>query len=306
MKLRDLHLGRRYPPLFGRVSLWLALLMAFELTMQLTDPLYWGVRVGAVTVAGFLPESVRSNPHLLLPLWWIFAICALLWALNWAIPISSWGATLAFFFYVSLYLDNITFPLHECHLTTLVLFVYCAWYQFYWREIRVAIKRGDFWTTPLYPRWVYSTCLFAICWSYFLPGVSKLIEGQGFLWADGLTLQLWILARGQHEGWLGALVVAHRSLARLLQVSGLAFELTFPLALVFPRFRLIAGLFITAFHLANVFLLDVDFVANTVVLWTFFYLWPLFERYDDVILARFTRHFAAAETSQSDLPTSCA
>jgi len=124
-----------------------------------------------------------------------------------------------------------------------------------------------------------------------------MIEGQGFLWADGLTLQLWILARGQHEGWLGALLVAHRSLAMLLQVSGLVFELTFPLALVFPRFRLFVGLFITAFHLANIVMLDVDFVANTVVLWTFFYLWPLFERYGDVILARFTRHFAAAEKS---------
>lgn len=298
-----LDLARLEPGRFGRLSLWVLLALAAMLMNQLPlDHLYQGVRVGTVSAAGLLPEPLRTGPSAFPLLHAVFLVCALLWAFTWAVPGSAWGATLAFTLYVSLYLENVPHWDHKCHVVNLILFVYCAWYHIHAAAIRRAARARRLWTAPIYPRWVYLASVFAICCHYMLAGVSKLVEGQGVRWADGLTLQMWVLARGDGFTGLGAQVVNHRGLALALQATVLAVELAMPLALLFPWFRVAAGLFFTGFHVsARTIFPDVVFTANMVVVCTFFLLPPVLTWGERWALPTET----SAESEQEDCEENC-
>jgi len=271
-----LDLTRLSTPLFGRVSVALVLLMALHLTANMPlERLGQGISVGTVSAAGLLPAWLYGDVRLLALLWVAFVVCGALWMGDWMVPLSSWGATLAFTGYVSVYLQNAPFWDHKCHLLNLVMFVQCAWYHIYAQEIRAARREGRLLTTPLYPQWAYVASVFAICCHYFFAGLSKLIEGGGLRWADGLTFQLWILARGDGDTWLGSMVLAHRSLSQVFQITALGFELLVPLALFWPRFRVAVGLFFIGFHLSSHQIFpDVVFTANLVVVCLFFVMEP--------------------------------
>jgi hypothetical protein len=97
--------------------------------------------------------------------------------------------------------------------------------------------------------------------TYFLAGYAKLAL-SGPNWADGTSLQHYLLVRGAPSGiWLAA----HPGVCAVLAATSLFWELTFPVVLVWPWLRWLyvpAGL---AFHIVSQYVLGVGFA----------YFWPL-------------------------------
>jgi hypothetical protein len=118
--------------------------------------------------------------------------------------------------------------------------------------------------TSRFARWPFELLLVELAFYYFDAGFTKLSR-SGLAWADGSTLQYYALLHGTV---LGGWLAPHLGLCALLSAGALAFELGFPLALVFRRLRpwfLAAGV---CFHVGNHLLLDLIF-------WPVFAVYPL-------------------------------
>jgi hypothetical protein len=122
-----------------------------------------------------------------------------------------------------------------------------------WTRARGRVARDN--STSIYARWPLELVYVELAAFYFLAGLAKL-RGSGFAWADGWTLQFHLLEKQAPAGlWLAQDLV----LCSILSGLVLAFELTFPVGIVFRRVRpmyLIGGLL---FHLGTTVFLRVDF-----------------------------------------------
>jgi hypothetical protein len=104
-------------------------------------------------------------------------------------------------------------------------------------------------------RWPLELLFVALASFYFQAGFAKLSVG-GLAWADGYTLQYYLIDKGAPAGaWIAASLPA----CRVLSILVLALELTFPLAIVIRPLRplYLAGGF--AFHLGTTWLMGLSF-----------------------------------------------
>src|SRR5262249_37547113 len=91
--------------------------------------------------------------------------------------------------------------------------------------------------------------------TYFLAGYAKLVLA-GPAWGDGVSLQHYLLLRGQPIGyWLAE----HAAVCTVLSVATLVLELTFPVVLFWPRLRWLFVPAVVAFHLVSEYVLGVGF-----------------------------------------------
>jgi hypothetical protein len=91
--------------------------------------------------------------------------------------------------------------------------------------------------------------------TYFLAGYAKLVLA-GPAWGDGVSLQHYLLLRGQPVGyWLAE----HPAVCAVLSVTTLVLELTFPVVLFWPRLRWLYVPAAVAFHLVSEYVLGVGF-----------------------------------------------
>lgn len=106
-----------------------------------------------------------------------------------------------------------------------------------------------------YARWPFDLLFAELAAYYFLAGFAKLRE-SGVLWADGATLQYYLLEKATPAGlWLAE----HVLLCGVLSVMVLAFELAWPLGVVLRRLRpvlLVSGL---TFHWGTIVFLRISF-----------------------------------------------
>lgn len=107
----------------------------------------------------------------------------------------------------------------------------------------------------VYARWPFDLLFVELAAYYFLAGVAKLRE-SGLLWADGATLQYYLLEKATPAGlWLAG----HVRLCSALSVLVLVFELSWPLGVVLRRLRpalLVAGL---GFYWGTIVFLRISF-----------------------------------------------
>lgn len=116
------------------------------------------------------------------------------------------------------------------------------------RPARVQTVSGD-------ASWPFELLFVELAAFYFQAGFAKLSVG-GLGWADGYTLQFYLLEKARPAGlWLAP----HLRLCRALSASVLAFELGFPIAVFLRRLRpiFLAGGFL--FHLGTTVFMDVAF-----------------------------------------------
>lgn len=150
-------------------------------------------------------------------------------------------------------------------------------------------------STSRFARWPFELLLVELAFYYFDAGFTKL-DRSGLAWADGSTLQYYVLLHGTA---LGGWLAPHPWLCALLSAGALAFELGFPLALVVRRLRpwfLAAGV---CFHIGNHLLLDLIFwpvlaVYPLVVPWSLLQrrAGTLLHRYGAPLRARLARGFS--------------
>lgn len=106
-----------------------------------------------------------------------------------------------------------------------------------------------------FARWPFELVWIELAAYYFLAGVAKLAHG-GLAWADGYTLQYYLLEKETPAGlWLAS----HLSLCQALSALVLVFELGFALSILWRRLRvpLLIGGF--AFHLGTIVFLRISF-----------------------------------------------
>ena len=248
MRRRLDRLGDLSLPHYSQFVLAVVLLVAVDLAMQ-TGSRVEGPRRGAVSVLGFLPAGVLADPVWPAVCRWTLAVAAVLWLLQLLVPLSSWLAVAAFTAAGAFYEENLDYVDHVHHLTHGVLFLHALWYHFYRREIRDALGRGAFWTTPLAPAWLPAGALFLVGTFYTWGGITKLVY-SGRAWASGVPMQLWAHLWGREGYFLRDWIVGHRWIARAGQISILTVETFAWLAWFDRRLRIAIGLvLVVGFHL---------------------------------------------------------
>lgn len=272
-------LGQRTLPHHGQLVLWALLGAAVFLTGH-TTPWARGEPTGAtVTILSSLPRAWLESPALHTALRGAVWAGALLWLAQVLIPWSAWVTVLAFTALVAQYEENLTYVDHMFHVTNMLLIVHALWYHLCATDIRAALRRGTFWTEPLYPRWVRAAGLLSIGVFYSLVGVNKLLE-SGLDWVNGTSLQLWALAFGRPSA-ARDLLLAHRPLAVALQAVTLAAETLALVAVAWPWPRALIGALLVGFHLGQHVLFGWAFHGNTLLL--VLLLFPVAEALDRLV-----------------------
>jgi hypothetical protein len=222
-------------------------------------------RAGLVSVVSFLPDAVLLNGFIFRVYGLLFAVAAVLWVGRVGLPWSSWLAALSFTAVAALYLENASQVTHVTHLTNTLLLLYALWYHCYADDIRTASRRGECWTTPVFPRWVHALSVFSVGLFYGWSGLSKLLE-SGPSWANGTSLQLWVRLFGDSHSFWTRVILSNRTLAALMQAATLVGETGGFVAIVFPRLRPWIGLLLIGFHLVAIRVFGWGFHANVLIL----------------------------------------
>jgi hypothetical protein len=265
--------GERTRPHFGQVVLVALLLSAIPLAAYfLTHPggiHPRGDRGGPATVISFLPDAILLDHRLSWFCGGCFLVGAVLWVMRIGLPWSAWLAALGFNGVVALYIESASQVTHVAHLTCILLLIHALWYQCYRKEIAQADAAGRFWTTALYPQWVFSISIFALGLFYGLSGLSKLLRsGPG--WASGVPLQLWAHLFGEKSSMWTQWILTSRTFARALQITTLIGETSGLVAIVWPASRPLIGLLLLGFHVGQIAVFGWGFHANMVLLALFF------------------------------------
>jgi hypothetical protein len=234
--------------------------------------LYWGTKPeGSIRVhnpaslLSFLPEAVTLNRGVCVACGVLFAAGAALWFLRRFLPWSAWFTALSFNAVVALYFENSSQETHVAHVAGAFLFIYALWYHFYRREIRDANRAGRFWTTPLYPRWVYTLSVFYLGLFYGLSGFNKLAV-SGLSWPNGVSLQLWAELFGDKSSVFTQMILSSRTAAAAMQWAALVGECGGLVAVVSPRLRPLVGLLLIGFHVAQISVFGWGFYTNMFML----------------------------------------
>lgn len=260
-------------PKFGQIATWLLLL--FSVVVALT-PIEFDAgsrRAISATVFSWLPEAIIRSPELFFGVRIVLFVSAVLWALRIAIPISCWMTVAAFTMSWALRMENLTNGAHIFNVTNWLLIIHAMWFHFRHREIRAAIGDGSFWSTGLYPRWVFWLCVFYLGWFHTLAGLSK-IFASGFGWGDGVSLQLWTQLFGWEPSPFGKILLWDFRLTAWMQTGALAIE-CFSIFCIFNRwFRYGIGFALFGFYL-GVLTTFVDFGFHFNAILVAFFLLPV-------------------------------
>ena len=235
-------------PRFGQVSTWI--LLSFAVVVALI-PIEFDVgqrSPDSSSLFSALPVSVLTSPLLFTAVRIVLLVSALLWAAGKFIPVSCWVTVFTFTLMWSLRMENLTNGAHIFNVTNMLLVIHAMWFHFRATEIRTAIHCGNFWQTPLYPRWVFFLSVFYLGWFHTLAGITK-IATSGFGWGNGLSLQIWTAMFGWPPSPFGQVLLFDTRLTALMQSGALALECASILCIVGRRFRYAIGLGLTGFYI---------------------------------------------------------
>jgi hypothetical protein len=250
----------REHPRWGRNTLRGLLLLgvAYVWPLQRTGT---GAREHALSIIGFLPDSVLFDERVFVVFKMLFVVFAALWFLDLLVPRSAWIATVSLTVVLSLFMESRSYTPHQYHALAMLLWVFCFWYHAC-AEPGSANRATLAPLTPLrMPRWVYALALYYLCVTYSLSGMTKLLS-NGFAWANGTSLQLWILLWGDVSAYPAQVVLRDRHFAEAAQAATLFFESAAVLVLFYPQWRRVIGAGLLGFHLTGETIFHYRFYAN--------------------------------------------
>ena len=235
-------------PGFGQVVTWL--LLGFAVVLAIS-PIEFATGAGstkAATIFAWLPESLLRSETFFTAVRVLLIASAALWALRVAVPISCWTTTVLFALMWSLRMENLTNGAHIFNVTNMLLLIHAMWFQFYWNEMRAAARVGEFWQTPLYPRWVFMLSVFYLGWFHSLAGFTKILN-TGFGWGNGVSLQLWTELFGETVSPFAQVILYDDRLTAWLQTGALAIECLSILCIFHWMLRYAVGLGLIGFYI---------------------------------------------------------
>jgi hypothetical protein len=218
-----------------------------------------------VSVLSWLPDDLVRSAWLFHGARALYWVSAAVWLAGRALRVSSALAVGSLVVVTSLQQESRVDCAHSAHLTVQAVMAFCLWTQLDAGLLAAAKRAGTFWSASLVPRWLGGVLALAVGWFYTLTGCAKLID-SGLAWADGLTLQLYVLALAPTDGTVAQVLISSRTLARTLQCIALAVEvLALPLALLRST-RALLGVGLIAFHVGQVWIFGYPFWGNVAVI----------------------------------------
>lgn len=282
-------LQERSLPHFNQCVTWL-LLASASIVVFCPFTVRTGPRQGAATLLAWLPDALLASPWLFGMFRVMLAAGIVLWLFRCWLPWSCWLATLGLTGLWSLHVENTYNTSHIFHMTNMLLVIQSLWITADAALVKRTIAAGNYWRTPLVPRWVSLASIAYIGLFHTAAGLSKLVfSGPG--WANGTSLQLWAYLFGYEWSPARELMIRSRTLTAWMQVATLIVETAGILAVI-PRLRTWIGLALLGFYLGVIVTFPYGFGLNAV--FTCLYLLP-FERW---ITARAE---ARLNTSQHEL-----
>lgn len=258
------------PPHLGQLVNWTLLIAAVVLACWPIE-VHEGVRQGPVSVFSWLPEYVLRSPISFWAVRGALLTGVILWAAQRFLPWSCWLTTIAFTAMWSLKVENVHNTAHIFNVANMLLVVQSLWITFHAAEIRAALKRGDYYASPLLPRWVVLLGVAYLGLFHTAAGLTKLWF-VGPCWANGISLQLWTHLWGHSWAPSTWLILSSRSYTAALQAATLVIETAGVLA-VYRPWRTWIGLGLLGFYAGVLLTFDYGFHFNALL--TAFYLLPV-------------------------------
>ena len=217
------------------------------------------------TIFTWLPVSLlRNGMFFTLVRIGVIAAALMWWARIWT-PISCWLTVGLAMLLWSLRMENLTNGAHVFNVANMLLVVHAMWFQFYHRQIDVALASAD--STGevddsdlaklnkeqeqlqrCYPRWVFMLCVFYLGWFHSLAGFTKILS-SGFGWGNGVSLQLWTKLFGWGPSPFGQLLLYDARLTAWMQTGALIIECTCILVIFNRWLRYGLGLALFGFYM---------------------------------------------------------
>src|SRR5262245_46002507 len=281
-------LEERTLPHFNQLVVWTLLGTAAILALWPFE-LASGERRGFASLLAWLPDVIVASRWVWLALRGLLLTGCLLWSLNRLLPWSCWVTVFAFTALWSLHVETTYNTAHIVNMVKMLLVIQAIWITADAPLIRRRLKRGDFWTQPLVPRWVSLASIAYIGIFHTAAGLSKLAY-SGPAWANGTSLQIWTYLWGRPWSPTTQMILSSRTLAQALQTGTLVVETAGVLAIV-PRLRPWIGLGFVAFYVGVLATFDYGFQFNAIL--TALYFLPCERAITDAALRRMRRLPAA-------------
>jgi hypothetical protein len=236
---------------FGVVTTRLILIVVMGMALLPLQPTVTQPNSQIVTFLSGLPQANLSQPLVVSGLQLVVVLASVLWLLGWVVPICCWVAVLGFAGLAALRIENAAELCHCYYLIWLLLLIHAIWYSCYFAELAVGgtvQNRGRH-----YPAWVFGLSIFVFAWFHTMSGIGKWMSAgadwtSGWVWADGISLQLWLHALGNPTSRLSQWLINDQSAAVVAQRALLLIELTALCAVFNASWRRIVGLLLTVYY----------------------------------------------------------
>ena len=255
-------LEERTLPQFNQLVTWILLATALILAgwpFELRD----GERAGFASLFFWLPTAVVRSPWTWLTFRVLLAAGSVLWLLGRWLPASCWLVVITFTGLWSLHVETTYNTAHIFNMANMLLVIQALWVTADAPLIRQRLRTGNYWQSPLVPRWVSLASIAYIGLFHTAAGLSKL-SFSGPAWANGSSLQLWTYLWGRSWSPTTQLLLASRTCTQALQAFTLLIETVGVLA-IFPRLRPWIGWGLLGFYVGVLATFDYGFQFNAVL-----------------------------------------
>lgn len=237
-------------PRFGMLTTRLLLFVAIGLALVF-EYKGWGDRSEApvsILVGGHFTSE--TGPAMGYPLQVAVILGSVLWLLGWWVPASCWLTVGAVLGLSALRQEGATEVCHVYHWLWQLLLVQALWTTLE-RPGRGTVG-GNGAASGVggrrYPLWVLGLSVFVIAWFHTISGIGKW-QAAGWQWADGVSLQMWLVAFGNPSSPLVDVLTGDVGVALFAQRAILAIELLACLAIFNAWLRRLVGAALLVYYL---------------------------------------------------------
>lgn len=236
-------------PRFGLLTTRLLLFTAIGMAL-LFEYFGWGERsADPVSVLAGGQFTSQTGPAMGYPLQAGVVLGSLLWLLGWWVPVSCWLTVFSLLGFLALRQEGTYDVCHVDHWLWPLVFIQAVWTT--WERPGRSLEpgRGAAIGGPSgrYPQWVLVLSVLVIAWFHTLSGIGKW-QAAGWQWADGVSLQLWLVACGNPSSPLVDVLVGDVGVALFVQRAILVIELLACLAIFNPWLRRLVGVALLVYY----------------------------------------------------------
>lgn len=229
--------------------------------------------------SAFDPVAVYVQPvgwAACLPRQWVFSLIVnkviaaivclscLFWAFRLLLPWSALSTAISYAVLISYRESRLFNYVHDLLPAVALLLLFASFYILRFREIRLLVRRYEFWQADIYAPWLFRLIVVYMGLYYTFGGLTKLSMG-GFSAGSGLSLQLTMDA-GLQLPSAAIPIVHYRWLATIAMTMTVILESGALVMFLIPRIRPWWSLGIVGLHVMVFLTMNISFMINVMVL----------------------------------------